>query len=288
MSKLSHRSRSGGLAASGASRWLVVLALWSVVVLGVVPRVMAPAVMGNTIDEAHHHLQSWARAYGSDDVYPVFRARLEKGGLLPGRLAALEPWALWVYDAGPVAQRGLVVLTDPQPPLYPVVAELTQWVSGSSLGALRGWSVLFGVLSVGLAFMVGRGARDVATGAWFAALLGGAALSQWYSGIGRPYTFAQAMLLLSAWAFVAQAKQAGDVRRWRRLLGAGLLAQLGQWMVWPVVGVMLLGGLVGARLMAFAAHVLGLPPTVRALHRHILGMVLSGLHGSSLTPILPR
>ncbi len=203
--------------------------------------------MDNTIDEAHHHLESWARAYGSDDAYPVFRERLERGGLLPGRLARLEPLALRVYDAGPLAQRGLIVLTDPQPPAYPVLAELTQWVTGSSLLALRSWSVAFGVLAVWLAYRVGRDACEPAMGLWFAALLGGAALSQWYSGIGRPYAFAQAMLLLAVWAFVHQFHRPGEVKRWRWMLLAALGAQLAQWVIWPVVGLLLLAGFVSAR-----------------------------------------
>ena len=141
-----------------------------------------------------HHLESWRNRYGTNDIYPLFLQRLEASGRLsPERLEMVRG----IYDLHPLVQRGLIVLVDPQPPVYPVLAELTQWATDSSLLLLRWWSVLFSLGSIYVAYRLGRSIRDEATGAWVAILACVGATTQSYAGIGRPYALTQLVILLA-------------------------------------------------------------------------------------------
>lgn len=184
----------------------------------------------DVINDEMHHLESWRNHYGSDDIYPLFLQRLESSGKLsPARLE----WARWAYHLHPLTQRALIVLVDPQPPLYPVLAELTQWTTSSSLILLRWWSVLFSLSAIYVAYRLGRSIYDDASGLWIAIFAGIGATTQFYAGIGRPYALTQLTILLALWAFVAYLRQRISLRRF---LFACLLAQGVQWMAWSVVG----------------------------------------------------
>ncbi len=213
--------------ASSVGRWVWVVALL-IGALALSTRLAAPW-RTDVINDEMHHLQSWRNRYGTDDIYPLFLQRLEASGKLPAR--RLEQ-VRKIYHAHPLIQRGLIVLVDPQPPLYPILAEFTQWLTASSLLALRFWSVFFALAAVWVAWRIGRDWLSPAAGLWMALLVCLGATSQFYAGIGRPYALTQLTILLVIWGFIA--------RRRGKLSGGGflalaLLAQSTQWMAWSVV-----------------------------------------------------
>lgn len=196
-------------------------------------RVPAPWQMDVTNDEMHH-LESWRNRYKSDDVYPLFLQKLEaKESLSPARLELIRK----LYHSSPLVPHAMLVLVDPQPPLYPTLAEITAKLSDSSLIALRLWSVAFSLLAIWVGYLTGREVAGRLCGLWLAILICIGAVTQYFAGIGRPYALTQLTLLLALWAFARRQK---DQTTLPRFLGWCLLAQAVQWMAWAVVGPMVI------------------------------------------------
>jgi hypothetical protein len=143
-----------------------------------------------------------------------------------------------LYASGPLAQRGLLVLVDPQPPFYPVLAEIIEAISHSSLVWLRIPSVIASLGTTLLLFFVGKAVDDIALGLWLAALISIGTLAQVYAGIGRPYAVAQCAIVGCLYAFVLT-RQRKPVSPGYFLLAA-LLAQSTQWIAWAIIGPMVL------------------------------------------------
>jgi hypothetical protein len=215
-------------------RWLRV-GVVLLVLFAAVTRLPAPWRAEVTNDELHH-LESWRNRYRSDDVYPLFRERVRASASLSegSRARALEFYAL-----GPLAQRALFVLVDPQPPLFPLCAEAIEATTLSSLSALRLPSLLASCLALGLAFLLGRELRGPPLGLWLATLAGAGAFVQLYAGIGRPYAWAHAGVIGIALAYVRDCRRPDDGSPWR-LLVVALVVQSIQWLIWPVVGLFVL------------------------------------------------
>ena len=204
---------------------LVVLSLWT--------RVPAPWQMDVTNDEMHH-LESWRNRYKSDDVYPLFLEKLEaKENLSPSRLEL----ARRLYHSSSLVPHALLVLVDPQPPLFPTLAEITAKLTDSSLVGVRLWSVVFSLLAIWIGYLAGRELAGHLCGLWLAILVCIGAVTQYFAGIGRPYALTQLTILLAIWAFARRQK---DQTTLARFLGWCLLAQAVQWMAWAVVGPMVI------------------------------------------------
>jgi hypothetical protein len=200
------------------------------------------------INDEMHHLESWRNRYRTDNIYPMFMDRLEKTHRLsPKRLELV--WK--VYRSSPIIQRGIIVLVDPQPPIFPVMAECIEAVTHSSLIALRLPSMLSSLAAIGFAYLLGARVKDRSTGLWMAGLLAMGALGQAYAGIGRPYAMAQAAVVAFLYFFVREQQENNPTPR--RLWLAALVAQAVQWMAWAIVGPLVVWELVrryraGARL----------------------------------------
>ncbi len=175
-------------------------------------RLAAPGQTTVTNDEMHH-LESWRNRYRTDDAYPLFLERLEGSGMLSEKRLELVRKA---YHASPLVQRAFIVLVDPQPPGFPIMAEIIEATTRSSLLALRIPSVIASILAVWLMYRLGRALRDPTLGLWLAALLAIGFLTQVYAGIGRPYSIAQFATVLLVYAFVReqQAGHASPRRLW--------------------------------------------------------------------------
>lgn len=211
---------------------------WSAAVLLLVlvtcqTRLSAPWRLEVTNDEMHH-LESWRNRYKSDDIYPLFLQKLEASGRLsPARLELVRK----LYHSSPLAQRAMIILVDPQPPLFPVLAETTQKISDSSLIGLRLWSVAFSLAAIWIAWLLGQEIAGRLCGMWLAVLVCIGAVTQHYAGIGRPYALTQLVILLATWAFVR--RQKGQIGLGQFLVWC-LLAQAVQWMAWAVIGPMVM------------------------------------------------
>ena len=183
------------------------------------------------INDEMHHLESWRNRYRTDDVYPLFVERVENSGLLKG--SKLELFNR-IYHSGALAQRGLLVLVDPQPPLYPAMQEIIEATTRSSLLAARLPSAIASALAVWFMYLLGGRLRDRTLGLWLAGMLAISHLAQTYAVVARPYAVAQCTLILVLYMFVRHQRQT-YASPWRLWLVA-LLAQSTQWMVWAIVG----------------------------------------------------
>ncbi|MGE0712590.1 MAG: hypothetical protein AB7N76_33320 [Planctomycetota bacterium] len=220
------------------------------VLFGALTRLPAPWRMDVLNDELHH-LESWRNRYRTDDVYPHFLRRVRAATFLSD---ATKQRVERFYASGPLAQRALIALVDPQPPLFPVAAELIEASTRSSLLALRLPSLVASLLAIALAFLLGRELRGPPLGLWMALLVAAGALVQLYAGIGRPYAWSHAALIGVALAFAhdarrvgAAAREGGELPSPGRLLAVALLAQTTQWLIWPVIGALLLAALLARR-----------------------------------------
>jgi len=220
--------------ARGAGRIWYLFALAILIALTGYTRLTAPWQVCLHTDEMHH-LESWRNHYRTDDIYPMFIERVESRGLLKGeRLELLKR----VYASSPLVQRGLIVLVDPQPPLFPVMAEIVEAVTHSNLIAARMISVIASILAVLYMFKLGRALSDRTLGLWLASLMAIGTLTQIYAGLARPYALAQFGLIFCVYVFVRE-QQVEHASPWRLWLAA-LLAQCIQWIIWPIVGVLVI------------------------------------------------
>ncbi len=186
------------------------------------------------------HLESWRNRYRTDDIYPVFIKKVNLHGLLDGRKLELLESA---YESSTLVQRGLLVLNDLHPPTFPVLAEVVEAVTHSSLVAVRMVSAIASALAVLFMYLLGRDLRSRSLGLWLATLLGIGFLAQVHAGIARPLALTQFALVLALYAFVRDQMAPGR-SPWRFLL-ASLFVQSTDWSVWvimfPLVAVVAIG-----------------------------------------------
>ncbi len=122
------------------------------------------------------------------------------------RLFQLGRQSLW-YDEGVsfyMTRLGLAEMMrwtayDIQPPLYYLILRLWVLLFGPSEFSLRFPSLIFGLLTVPLVYLVGRRLFDRATGLVAAALAAIAPLYLWYSQEARMYTLLTFLCLLSSY-----------------------------------------------------------------------------------------
>ncbi len=213
--------------------WFVVAAVL-VAAFAVGTRLAAPWRLSVTNDEMRH-LECWRNQYRTDDIFPLFLEKLERGGWLAGdRLEMVRDF----YESGPLAQRACLVLVDGHPPFLPVLAEIIEAVTHSNLAAARLPSALASLLSVFLMYRLGRALVEPTLGLWLAALLAISLIAEIYAGIARPYALAQCGTILAFLVFVRE-QQASHRSPWRLWL-AVLFAQSLHWLTWALVGPLVL------------------------------------------------
>lgn len=121
------------------------------------------------------------------------------------RLAGIGKESIWLDEATSLmlARMSLPELVrtatlDIHPPLYYILLHF--WISlGESEAAVRGLSVVAGVLNVGLLYGLGRTLFDGQTGWIAAALLAASPLHIWYSQEARMYAWVAALMSASSW-----------------------------------------------------------------------------------------
>lgn len=214
------------------------MVLLGVLIAAVVVTTRGPAPWRIEVtNDEFHHLESWRNRYRTDDIFPLFLDRLE--GRLPASVMSKVQWA---YDASPLVQRGFIVLVDPQPPAFPVIAEVIEATTHSSLTGLRLPSAIASMLAVWLSYLVGRELRDKRLGIWLAAFAAIGGLVQTYACVGRPYPIAHMALTAAVWGFVREMRH-DHPSPWRFLLLA-LAAQTVQWMLWAPLSMLVLASIV--------------------------------------------
>lgn len=179
------------------------------------------------------HLESYRNRYRSNDIYPVFMEKAENR-LSSDQYATLEQW----YQDSPLVQRGLLVLTDGHPPVWPVLAEVSEAATQSSITTIRMVSLVASLFAIWFMYRLGRATGDVWYGLWCATLLCVWYMAAMYGAIARPYALGQSVTILAIVTFVHEVRTR-PASPWR-FLGTALLAQLTGWQAWALLGPMVL------------------------------------------------
>jgi hypothetical protein len=228
------------------------------------------------------HLESWRNRYRTDDICPSFVEKAKITGLLEGRTLELFERA---YGSGALCQRGLLVLNDLHPPTFPLLAEVLEALTHSSLTTVRMVSAIASALAVLFAYRLGAALRGPALGIWLGTLFAIGYLGQIHAGIARPYALTQFAVVLALFAFVCD-QLAPDRPPWRFLL-ASLFVQSTDWPAWvimfPLVAVVLvrryrrggIGPLLGQTWWYAAASALMLPFLAIQLSKGVAGMFVA-------------
>jgi hypothetical protein len=215
---------------SKAFRWNEAIVFIGIVAGAFAGRLYYAATLDPHQDEMLH-LPSFRNHYGSSDIYPVFKARLDSGSGLPRQIV---PLARKFYAQGELAQRSLMVLIDGHPLLHPLAMELVQWLTYDSLATMRAISVLCSVLSVPIAWIVGRRLGGPCAGLFAAALLAGSAACCYFGAIARTYALSELGVL--GVLLAATAPDNGEGYLNTRLMLAAVFGQMTHWLAWPVIG----------------------------------------------------
>lgn len=176
------------------------------------------------------HLKSWRNRYGTDDVFPIGRRKLERATNVPEPIKKL---ALRIYDSGPLGQRLFIVLQDCHPSIWPVTAEFVASVTNSSLIAIRLLSTVAFALALLLLYRVGQHLADWKVGLALAAFWTLSHLALEYAGLARMYACAFAALLWFLYIYLTR-----DPQKDRDFTAISLWAILPvslEWFTWPAV-----------------------------------------------------
>ncbi|MGE0299440.1 glycosyltransferase family 39 protein [Pseudonocardia sp.] len=132
----------------------------------------------------------------------LLAAVLRCWGLADKSLWIDEAFSLWLSTQDPDAIREHVLVLDKHPPLYYLLLHLWLAVAGDGEVALRSLSVVFGVATVPLAYLIGRDAGGRRVGLLAAALLAVSPLHVWYGQLGRMYAMLTFFAALATWCLV--------------------------------------------------------------------------------------
>jgi hypothetical protein len=218
--------------------WLRNVVLGLLAALSLATRLPAPWRLDAVNDEMFH-IKSWRNRYRTDDVLPLFLRRIDQ----TNKLSSPQKDSLRrLYQTSPLFQRLLCVKGDYASVGYSALAETIEALSKSSIIALRMPSVLFSLLTIVLAYVLGKALWDEALGLWLAALFAVGVLQQVYAGIARPHGMTQFALVALVTMFVRE--QRHQYRSpWRMLLVA-LLGQTAHLTGWAVIGILVASELV--------------------------------------------
>ena len=141
-----------------------------------------------------------AQSMWSDEGLSLYRARLTLGENL-SNIIVIPPGAS---------------TRDTNPPLYFIALSVLRLVAGESEYALRFLSVMLGVLTVPLLYVIGRRLFSSSVGMWAAVLGAFSPLLVWYSQEARMYTALVVMSLISVYTLLRAMEPAAThpARRW--------------------------------------------------------------------------
>lgn len=91
---------------------------------------------------------------------------------------------------------------EPHPPLYNLVLHFWGQATGNGVFAVRYFSLIFGVVSVPLAYAMGRRLLSPATGLLAAVLMAASPFQVWHSQDARMYTLVTALVLVASIAYL--------------------------------------------------------------------------------------
>ena len=144
-----------------------------------------------------------------------------------------------VYNRSYLLQRlQYIFIKDAHPPLFNIFAELVNCAPGHKLLIMRLSAMIASLLFILLLYLAGREYAGHVLGLWVSGFATVSVIFRLYSGLGRPYAFAQMLLAFVLLSFLRY-KRTQSVTL-RPFLLVALLAQSTDWMLWPVIGPMIL------------------------------------------------
>lgn len=158
--------------------------------------------------------------------------------------------------------------SEPHPPGYYAVAWAWIQVAGSSLGAIRFPSVLFGVATIAAVFLLARELYDVRAAAIAAALLTLHGHHIWWSRMARMYALGALLAVLASWILARLERSPPSWRGRAAYLGLMWFGLCTQMYLWLLLGVHLAWTWFRARRNAWlpaATGLLGLPLVAHAI-----------------------
>lgn len=176
------------------------------------------------------HLKSWRNRYGTDDVFPIGRRKIEKAENIP---AVIKELALRIYDSGPIGQRLFIVLQDCHPSVWPVTAEIVASLTNSSLISIRMLSTLAFAIALFILFRIGEHLSDWTVGIMLAVFWTVSHLALEYAGLARMYACAFAALLFFFYVYLRRNPQ--NDRDFTEISLWAILPVSLEWFTWPAV-----------------------------------------------------
>jgi len=215
---------------------MLILANKQNVVLGVIVVLIAALVIPSpwrlpaaTNDEMLH-LKSWRNRYGTNDVFPIGRRKIEKATNIP---EGIKQIALKIYDSSPLGQRLFIVLQDCHPSIWPITAEIVASITNSSLIAIRLISTAAFAVALFLVFRIGEHLADRTVGILLAAFWAMSHLALEYAGLARMYACALAALLF--FFYVYHKRDPQNDKDFAAISLWALLPVSLEWFTWPAV-----------------------------------------------------
>lgn len=210
------------------------------------------------------------------------------------RLINLTGRSLWYDEAFAVlfADKGLSAMlygtltpvaggaADIHPLLYYVTLDGWMALFGSSPFAVRFWSVLLGVATVGMVYLLGRDLFSRQTGYAAALVAAVAPFHVQYSQETRMYALLGLLLMAATWCFVRGSRPPAPMLLpsvWRRWLA--------RWGWWAAFGVLAALAMYTQQLAAFYLAALGVVPLFTRNRRQMRGVALGA--GIALVLYLP-
>jgi uncharacterized membrane protein len=206
------------------------------------------------------------------------------------RLVNLGGRSLWYDEAFAVlfAEKGLDAMlygtltpvnggaADIHPLLYYLT--LNGWMAlfGQSPFAVRLWSVVLGVASVGMMYVLGRDLFGEKTGLAAASITALAPFHIQYSQETRMYALMGLLLMAATWCFVRawRATIAGRENNPSQTLAVAVFLQ---WRWWSAFGVLAALAMYTQQLSAFYLAALGLVPVLTRQRRPLVGVILGAV-----------
>lgn len=214
---------------------LRITAVALLLVTALATRLHAPWQMG-VINDEMIHITSYHPEYENQRFLTWFHQFLTSHGHVTDRSEILRIDEL--YNRSYLLQRlQYIFIKDAHPPLFDIFVELVNCVPGHKLLITRLSAVMASLLFSLLLYLAGREYAGQVLGLWVSGIATVSVIFRLYSGLARPYAFAQGLLALVLLSFLHH-KRTQSVTL-RPFLLVALLAQSTDWMLWPVIGPMI-------------------------------------------------
>jgi len=215
---------------------LRITAVALLLVTALATRLHAPWQMG-VINDEMIHITNYHPEYENQRFLSWFHQFLMSDGHATDRSEILRFDE--VYNRSYLLQRlQYIFIKDAHPPLLNIYAELVNCAPGHKLLILRLSAMVASLLSILLLYLAGKEYAGHVLGLWVSGFATVSVIFRVYSGLGRPYAFAQMLLAFVLLSFLHHKRTQSATLR--PFLLVALLAQSTDWILCPAIAPMIL------------------------------------------------